>query len=82
MDEASYTHVVENNRTPDGLLFGLPVVMDTRDESLKPGVKVRTLSGCPLNIPSVFLESLEPGVKVRTLSGCSLNVPSMFPDSL
>jgi len=40
MDEASYTHVVENNRTPDGLLFGLPVVMDTRDESLKPGVKV------------------------------------------
>lgn len=29
--------VVENNRLPNGLLFGLPVVYDTDRDDLKPG---------------------------------------------
>ncbi|CAN0543906.1 unnamed protein product, partial [Ectocarpus sp. 8 AP-2014] len=37
MTEEEYTSVVENNRLPNGLLFGLPVVYDTDREDLKPG---------------------------------------------
>jgi len=40
LDEEAYNHVVEHTRLPDGLLYGLPVVMDTADESLQPGMKV------------------------------------------
>jgi sulfate adenylyltransferase len=40
MDEANYTAVVENMRTADGLLYGLPVVLDTASETLQPGMKV------------------------------------------
>ena len=39
--QESYTHCVENMRLPgSNLLFGIPVVMDTNDESLQPGQKV------------------------------------------
>lgn len=37
MTEEEYMSVVENNRLPNGLLFGLPVVYDTDREDLKPG---------------------------------------------
>ncbi|CAN0483199.1 unnamed protein product, partial [Laminaria digitata] len=37
MTEEEYNSVVENNRLPNGLLFGLPVVYDTDREDLKPG---------------------------------------------
>merc|ERR1719231_639270 len=37
MDEATYKHVVQNTELPSGLMFGLPVVFDTDDESLQPG---------------------------------------------
>merc|ERR1712127_367434 len=37
MDEATYSHVVENMELPNGLVFGLPVVFDTDDEDLQPG---------------------------------------------
>lgn len=37
MTEEEYLSVVENNRLPNGLLFGLPVVYDTDREDLKPG---------------------------------------------
>lgn len=40
MNEEEYNSVVETMRLPSGLLFGLPVVMDTSDESLAPGMKV------------------------------------------
>ncbi|CAM9996227.1 unnamed protein product [Ectocarpus sp. 13 AM-2016] len=40
MTEEEYTSVVENNRLPNGLLFGLPVVYDTDREDLKPGMKI------------------------------------------
>ena len=37
MDEREYPAVVQTMRLPDGLLFGLPVVLDTDDESIKEG---------------------------------------------
>jgi len=40
MDEANYNSVVDNMRTSDGLMYGLPVVLDTADESVQPGQKV------------------------------------------
>ena len=40
MNEDEYASVVETMRMPSGLLFGLPVVMDTTDASLAPGMKV------------------------------------------
>merc|ERR1719399_1906739 len=40
MNEDEYTSVVETMRMPSGLLFGLPVVMDTTDASLAPGMRV------------------------------------------
>jgi hypothetical protein len=40
MDEANYNSVVDSMRTSDGLMFGLPVVLDTADESVQPGQKV------------------------------------------
>jgi sulfate adenylyltransferase len=39
--QEAYTHCVEHMRLPESnLLFGIPVVMDTNDESLQPGQKV------------------------------------------
>ncbi|CAM9701997.1 unnamed protein product [Scytosiphon promiscuus] len=40
MTEEEYTSVVLNNRLPNGLLFGLPVVYDTDREDLKTGMKI------------------------------------------
>ena len=40
MNEEDYTSVVEDMRLKNGLLFGLPIVMDTDDESIEPGQKV------------------------------------------
>lgn len=38
MDEETYKHVVENMELTDGTIFGLPVIFDTDDEDLKPGM--------------------------------------------
>eukprot|EP01025_Chloroclados_australasicus_P053602 TRINITY_DN6326_c0_g1_i1.p1 TRINITY_DN6326_c0_g1~~TRINITY_DN6326_c0_g1_i1.p1 ORF type:complete len:490 (-),score=52.56 TRINITY_DN6326_c0_g1_i1:484-1842(-) len=41
MNGSEYEHCVDNMRLKDSnLLFGLPVVMDTKDESLQPGQRV------------------------------------------
>lgn len=40
MTEEEYKSVVESNRLPNGLLFGLPVVYDTDREDIKPGTPV------------------------------------------
>ena len=40
MDEAAYTSVVNDMRLPNGLLFGLPVVLDTDSEDIQPGDKI------------------------------------------
>ncbi|KAJ8600460.1 hypothetical protein CTAYLR_001458 [Chrysophaeum taylorii] len=45
MDEESYKSVVESMRLPDGLLFSLPVVMDTDDESIGVGAKILLKQG-------------------------------------
>lgn len=45
MDEPTYKHVVEFMELPDGLIFGLPVVFDTDDEDLKPGMTVLLKQG-------------------------------------
>ena len=45
MDEEAYNSVVANMSLPDGLIFGLPVVFDTDDENLKPGMTVLLKDG-------------------------------------
>ena len=40
MSEANYNSVVHEHRTESGLLFGLPIVMDTEREDLNPGDSV------------------------------------------
>lgn len=41
LNQHEYEHVVEHMRLPDrNLLWGLPIVMDTRREDLQPGMKV------------------------------------------
>jgi sulfate adenylyltransferase len=43
MTESAYTTVVNDMRLPEdmgGLLYGLPIVMDTDDEAIKPGMKL------------------------------------------
>lgn len=69
MTEEEYKSVVEKNRLPNGLLFGLPVVYDTDRDDLKPGevlkfenrgrqcVCVCVPAGTPVNPP----EPVEPG---------------------
>ena len=40
MNEKNYNSVVKQNRIESGLLFGLPIVMDTDREDIKPGDSV------------------------------------------
>ena len=40
MNEDAYASVLERMRLPSGLLFGLPVVKDTRNDAIRPGHKV------------------------------------------
>ena len=37
MDENNYNSVIKNNRTTNGLLFGLPIVFDSNNEKVKTG---------------------------------------------
>merc|ERR1712087_346777 len=45
MNEEQYNAVVENMALPDGLIFGLPVIFDTDDEDLQPGMTVLLKQG-------------------------------------
>jgi sulfate adenylyltransferase len=45
MNEEEFKHVVENMELLDGTIFGLPVVFDTDDEDLKPGMTVLLKDG-------------------------------------
>merc|ERR1719194_5816 len=40
MTEEDYCAVVDNIRLPNNLIFGLPVVMDTNDDSIAEGCKL------------------------------------------
>ena len=45
MDKAEYDSVVKDMRLPNGLLFGLPIVLDTNREDIAVGDKVRAHTG-------------------------------------
>jgi sulfate adenylyltransferase len=49
MNQAEYDNVVHNMRLTNGLLFGLPIVLDTDSEDIFPGDKVLlTYQGTPI----------------------------------
>ncbi|GAB5353439.1 hypothetical protein AAMO2058_000036500 [Amorphochlora amoebiformis] len=45
LNEEEYNSVVEKMRLTDGTLLGLPVVLDTNDETIKPGMKLKLMQG-------------------------------------
>mmetsp|Transcript_18942 Transcript_18942/g.55603 ORF Transcript_18942/g.55603 Transcript_18942/m.55603 type:complete len:425 (-) Transcript_18942:258-1532(-) len=54
MNQADYESVHMTNRLTDGTLFGLPIVMDTDDESIKVGDKIlMTFKGADLALMTV-----------------------------
>jgi len=40
LNEQAYDGVVNDMKLPDGNILGLPIVMDTNDDSIKPGMKL------------------------------------------
>ena len=46
MNEDEYKNVVEKMRLKNGLLFGLPVVLDTDRKELTPGTKAKSHTNC------------------------------------
>lgn len=69
MNENAYHAVVDDMRLPNGLLFGLPVVMDTFDDSIKPGHRV-LLSYKGKNVAVMDVESRWQPDKVKETSKC------------
>lgn len=69
MNEADYDSVVENMRLADGLLFGLPIVLDTDSEDIKPGMKV-LLKYQGTDIAVFECESKWLPDKVKEAAGC------------
>jgi len=54
LNEESYNKVVETMKLPDGNILGLPIVMDTDDESIKPGMKLLLqFDGTPMALMTV-----------------------------
>merc|ERR1712023_358924 len=45
MNEDDYNSVVKDMRLSNNLIFGLPIVLDTNDESIQPGMKLKMLQG-------------------------------------
>ncbi|MCP9848044.1 MULTISPECIES: sulfate adenylyltransferase [unclassified Synechococcus] len=69
MHEEDYHAVVSGHRTTSGLLFGLPVVMDTDDDTIAPGDRLLlTYRGQDLAVLTV--ESRWEPDKVREAAGC------------
>ncbi|KAI8105133.1 hypothetical protein M9435_000304 [Picochlorum sp. BPE23] len=69
MNEDAYESVVDKMRLPNGLLFGLPVVMDTRNDAIKPGSKIlMTYKGKDIAVMDV--ESRWQPDKVKETSNC------------
>lgn len=69
MNEDAYHHVVDNMHLPNGLIFGLPVVMDTFNDAIKPGSKV-LLTYKGQNIAVMDVESRWVPDKVKETSNC------------
>ena len=69
MHREDYQSVVETNRTTSGLLFGLPIVMDTQREDIAVGQKLLlTYRGQELAVMTV--ESKWEPDKAREAKGC------------
>ena len=64
MDEATYASVVNEMKLPSGLMFSLPVVMDTRDESIAVGAKY-PIAESPLFAPFFVVFRSVPDTKEK-----------------
>jgi len=54
MNEEAYNSVVNDMKLPDGLIFGLPIVMDTNDPAITVGKKLLlSYKGCDMAIMTV-----------------------------
>lgn len=75
MNEDEYNSVVQDMKLPSGLIFGLPVVMDTADSNVKVGSKLLLTYKVrrPLPGPAVPARSARPG----TVHFCSMHVCSV-----
>ncbi len=69
MKRADYQSVVERNRTTSGMLFGLPIVMDTDREDLSVGEKVLLQYKNQYLAVLTIEEKWEPD-KVKEAKGC------------
>jgi sulfate adenylyltransferase len=67
MNQATYDNVVEKMELPDGLLFGLPVVFDTDDESIQPGDKALLKDGDRDIAVVTFTDKYKPDKALETL---------------
>ena len=69
MNEDAYHSVVDKMRLPNGLFFGLPVVLDTNNDAIKPGSKIlMTYKGRDIAVMDV--ESRWTPDKVKETSQC------------
>jgi len=81
MDETTYQHVVDNVELPGGLIFGLPVVFDTNDETLVAG-DIALLKDGDRNIATVeFTDKFLPN-KAYECSKCYGTSEIEHPGSL
>jgi len=69
MHQEDYQSVVENNRTTSGLLFGLPIVMDTHRDDIAVGQKL-LLTYRGLDLAVMTVESKWEPDKAREALGC------------
>jgi len=64
LNEEDYDSVVEKMRLTSGDMLGLPVVFDTNDESIKPGMKLKlTQNGNPIAVMEVESKYIPDKVK-------------------
>ncbi len=69
MQKADYDSVVATNRTIDGFLFGLPIVLDTDDEGFKEGEKI-LLTYKNQNLAVLDIEEIWEPDKVKEAKSC------------
>lgn len=67
MDEATYKSVVDDMSLPDGTMFGLPVVFDTNDETLAPGMTALLKDGDRPIALIEFTDKYEPNKPLECL---------------
>lgn len=69
LNEDAYQSVVENMRLPSGLIYGLPVVFDTKNDGIKPGDSV-LLTYKGQDIAVLDVESRFKPNKVKEVAAC------------